>query len=418
MAQILIAWELGEAFGHLARVSRIAGCLLGRGHRVVCALKELPVGTGGGRVGGVPCVQAPLAGYGRPPGLGMPLNYADVLRCCGFAEPDDLAARLAGWRDLIGLSGADLVVGDHAPTALLAARLAGVAHLAVGNGFTIPPDVRPWPSIRPWERSSGARLHAAEGALDEVVETAERRIGCTRPVRIRELFGPQDVLDTFAELDHHGARGGANYAGPIFNLPDLPAARWRSAGRPRILAYLRPRVPAFAALLRALAACDAEVLCVAPGLPPAAAVRHSTASMRVYGEPLDLGPLLAGADLAVNYAGSGFVTQALLAGVPLLLSPRHVEQGLLARRVEALGAGRTIDAREGAGVLRAVVRDLLSQPCWRAAAQGFARRYRGFDTRFAVQATVDAIERQLARPSGTPAGFHPSSSEFSTPCMS
>lgn len=33
------------------------------------------------------------------------------------------------------------------------------------------------------------------------------------------------------------------------------------------------------------------------------------------------------------------VTQALLAGVPLLLHPKHVEQMLLARRIEAIGGG-------------------------------------------------------------------------------
>lgn len=37
MARILIAWELGEAFGHLARCLRLAQGLRQRGHTIVLA---------------------------------------------------------------------------------------------------------------------------------------------------------------------------------------------------------------------------------------------------------------------------------------------------------------------------------------------------------------------------------------------
>ena len=392
MARVLIAWELGEAFGHLARCLRLAEGLVARGHGVTLALKDVRLPAGQALTPGITVLAAPLtpqAGAGGSP----PVNYADVLRVSGFAEARDVAARLNAWQGMFSLVRPDVLVADHAPTALLAARLARIPHLSIGNGFAIPPALSPWPSIRPWEAVSDQALATAEARLDRVLDAAQQALSYTRTVRVRDLFGAHDILDTFAELDHYGARPDGHYVGPIVSVPQALRVAWQSQEGPKVLAYLRPAVPGFAAILQALARLDAEVLCVAPGMQPEAAKRLATRRLRIALAPVDLPPLFEHADLAIGYGNSGFSTQSLLAGVPLAMRPRHVEQALFAHRVEALGAGKLLGGRIDADSVTTSLQELLGSPACRQAARAFRDRHRHFSSEQAIEQSLSCIER-------------------------
>lgn len=393
MARILIAWELGEALGHLARALHLTLRLRERGHEVVLVLKRLPEPGDLAGLPGVLCLPAPPLRQSGPPDGIAPVNYADLLRCCGYADAAELAARLTCWRGLLARTCPDVLLADHAPTALLAARMEGVAHLAVGNGFAVPPRVDPWPSIRPWQAVDVGRLNGAERALDDVVDAALARQGFAARVRMRELYGAQDVLDTFPELDHYGARPEGCYVGPIMRVTEFRSVSWQPEDGHRVLAYLRTPMPGFGSLVKGLADSGAEVLCVVPGLPADAARGLATRRMRIACVPVALPALLREASLAVGYGSSGFATEALLAGVPVLSRPRHVEQALFARRIAALGAGRLLEGRLALGGVAEVVRDLLARPDSGAAARAFAERHHDYCPDGAVDRTVAAIER-------------------------
>lgn len=394
MANVLIAWELGGAFGHLARCLQLAEGLVARGHSVTLALKEVRLPAGQGLAPGITLLPAPLTrdrGTDRSP----PVNYADVLRVSGFADAQDVAARLNAWRGIFKLSRSDLLVADHAPTALLAAYLAETPHLSIGNGFPIPPPVYPWPSIRPWETVTDQTLMTAEARLDRVTEAAQKALGYTTKVHVRDLFGSYDVLDTFAELDHYGTRSDGRYVGPIVSVPQALRVAWQSREGTKVLAYLRPAVPDFHSILQALARLDAEVLCVAPGMSPEVAKRLSTRRFRIALVPVYLPPLLEQADLALGYGNSGFSTQALLAGVPLAMRPMHVEQALFAQRVVEQGAGKLLSGRLGAENTTASLRELLENPSYRDAANAFRGRQALHSSEHAVEQSLAHMERVL-----------------------
>ena len=304
-----------------------------------------------------------------------------------------MRARLNAWQGMFSLVRPDVLVADHAPTALLAARLAEVPYLSIGNGFAIPPSVSPWPSIRSWEAVSDQALTAAEARLDRVLDEAQRALGHTRTVRVRDLFGAHDILDTFAELDHYGARPDGRYVGPIGSVPQALHVAWQSRDGPKVLAYLRPAVPGFQSILQALARLDAEVLCIAPGMKPEMAKRCATRRLRIALAPVDLPPLLEHADLAIGYGNSAFTTQALLAGVPLAMRPRHVEQALFAHRVEALGAGKLLGGRIDAASVSASLQELLGNPAYRQAARSFRSRHADYSPSQAIEQSLFLIER-------------------------
>lgn len=297
----------------------------------------------------------------------------------------------------------------HRP-ALLAAHLARVTYLTVGNGFAIPPARAPWPSIQPWATISDEALTHAEAALNRVTDAAQKALGHTTAVRVRDLFGPRDILDTFAEIDHYGARPGARYIGPIVSVPDALQVTWQNQERPKVLAYLRPAVPGFTAIVKALTRLDAQVLCIAPGLTLDAAKSVATRRFRVALEPVNLSPLLDHADLAVGYGNCGFSSQALLAGVPMAMRPRYVEQALLAQRVEALGAGKLLNGPNDADNVTASLQDLLHRAGPRQAARAFRDRYRTFSIAQVIAHAVRLIEQ--AGPKDDCADSAPSHPDF------
>ncbi len=392
MARVLIAWELGEAFGHLARCLRLAEGLVARGHAVTLALKDIRLPAGPRLAPGITVLPAPLTLQAGAGGR-SPVNYADMLSVGSFADAQDVAARLNAWQGILTLLRPDVMVADHAPTALLAARLAGIPHLAIGNGFAIPPAIAPWPSIRPWETASDLDLTTAEERVDRVLGAAQKALGHTTAVRVRELFGSHDILDTFAELDHYGARSHGHYVGPIVSVTRARRVAWQSREGSKVLAYLRPAVPGFQSLLQALARLDAEVLCVAPGTSVDVAKRFATRRLRISLTPVDLPPLLEDADLAVSYGNGGFSTQALLVGVPLVMRPRHVEQALFAHRVQALGAGKLLSGRIDADSVTASCQELLGSQAYRQAARAFRDRHGRYSTAQAIEQSLTLIER-------------------------
>ncbi|MGH8758375.1 MAG: glycosyltransferase, partial [Burkholderiales bacterium] len=123
--------------------------------------------------------------------------------------------------------------------------------------------------------------------------------------------------------------------------------------------------------------------------------RFATRRMRISLAPVDLVPLLEHTDLAVGYGNSGFSTQALLAGVPLLMRPRHVEQALFAHRVEALGAGRLLNGRIDVDSITTTLQAMLHSPEHRHAAQAFRDRHHHFLPEQAIERALALVEQMF-----------------------
>jgi UDP:flavonoid glycosyltransferase YjiC (YdhE family) len=72
--------------------------------------------------------------------------------------------------------------------------------------------------------------------------------------------------------------------------------------------------------------------------------------------------------------------------------PGHLEQFMLARRVEEMGAGRLVNPEQPPGDLRAALADLIDNPVWRGNARAFAAKYAAFDQ----QAVTGNLVRRIA----------------------
>ena len=138
-------------------------------------------------------------------------------------------------------------------------------------------------------------------------------------------------------------------------------------------------------------------LCVVPGAPKALVSKHATSRLQIFGQPVDMAPLLVEADAVVSYGGAGVIAESLLAGVPMVLIPSQVEQYLGAKRVDALGAGKVLESERGVLAINAALEAVLNTPTIRGAVQQFAKKYQAWTparaTEMVARAILDAAQR-------------------------
>lgn len=327
------------------------------------------------------------------------MTYADIVLRFGYAEPRALFGLVGGWREAMRLTGARLVLADHAPTALLSARSMGLPVMLFSNGFTAPPRRSPLPNMRPWAPLPERTLKQLDATALVAINQVLTRYHCAPMARLADLFDvAEEALVTFPELDHYADRGPARYWGSLPSAGTGHRVAWPPGRTPRLFAYLRPESPHLEAVLAALLDLGQSTVVYFPNMPRAMASRFVAAHLHFLDRPADIEQMTREADAAITYASLATTTAFLLAGKPLLMLPGHLEQFLVARRVEEMGAGRMVNPEQPAGDLRGVIADLINRPSWCANARAFAAKYAAFDQRAVIGNLVRRIAELLAVP--------------------
>ena len=183
MARVLCAWEFGGDLGHVRRLLPIAAELRLQRHEVVFAFRDsffLESVQAQGFVGFVaPLLRAPATVNPSP------ISHSDILLNLGFDDRIALSGALRAWHSLLELVRPDFLLADYAPTALIAARAAGIKRGTIGSGFSLPLLRDPLPALRPWIRSDDgvpARDRRSAGECDSRLDEWGRcdAIGCAR----------------------------------------------------------------------------------------------------------------------------------------------------------------------------------------------------------------------------------------------
>lgn len=394
MSRIIFAWELGENLGHLTRDLPVADGLRALGHEVVFAVRDTTsakVLPGCERFN---FEQAPYASRRRS--TVPPASYAEILLVHGYAAPEALSRLTAGWERLFDTCQETLVVANHAPTAVLAARCGGLKCIATCIGFELPPvsdDPRPF---RQLDSNGRRRLVASEALVLQNINHVLSEHGAPPIQAVSELFAEAQVLmTTFPELDHYGERQGLTYIGPTGSLK-APTFEWPSSPRKKIFCYLRSTVPDVELTLEALAQMKLNSVCVLPDANEQFLERFSRTTVHITREPVDIANAVESSDLVVTY-GTGTMHDALSRGRPLLVCPQNVEQLLAGSRVAALGAGLVLPGGTPVNAIAQVIQILLSEAKYRIAAKRFSERYSGVTAASAVQAVVDLVERVIGK---------------------
>jgi len=391
VATILFAWELGGGLGHLTRLAPLAKNACKRGHRVFAALRDLSQAKkvfGGIRIR---YLQAPLRIQAAGDRIDPPRTFSHILHNIGFGRAEELEAMAEAWRNLYDFVKPDLIVFDHSPTALLAARGCRASRAVIGTGFEWPPDVYPLPNLRPWLGDAEEALRQDE---EKVLSNANRVLdiwGKAPLERLSQLYHQVELgfLTTFRELDHYPDRRGAEYWVPWADLggktPVWPARRGK-----RIYAYLKP-FPALPALLTTLNKLRCPTIVYVDGIDTKLQQCFRSATLHFENEPLDLRQVGTTCDLAILNGNHGTTVSMLLAGKPMLHVPIYLEQALTGEAVMRIGAGLATPSTKPDRIEAALIALLYSQK-YSESARCFSANYSGFRAERQIEKVAQRVE--------------------------
>jgi UDP:flavonoid glycosyltransferase YjiC (YdhE family) len=389
--------------GHIDRLLVLARALRARGHEAFFVLRDLSrahprVVAEGFAVGQAPVWLPRLA---NPPRLN---NYAAVLASAGWLDAPGLAGLLTGWRSWMDLLQPDLLLCDHAPTALLAARGRPLPMWCVGSGFELPPTADGFfPSFAAGNPKELAACPLYDRTVLAPANAALEMLKEPPLARLTELFAPaRKALTSLPELAHYDGYGEeVRWAGPLFTADAGQPPPWPVGAEARVFVYLDPGHAEFDALMGALRASGQRCLVYARGLAPQATARLAGPQLRFVDTPLRMDQTLADVDLVISHGGQGTVAAAALAGKPQLLLPNHAEQAMTARRLAIAGLALTIEPGSSGHPWASLLRQAIAPGPMRDAAAAFAARHAEQTPQRTGERLADWLEASLAQPQPT-----------------
>jgi hypothetical protein len=341
--RVLLAWEFGSNWGHLATLLPLAQGLRARGHEVVFAVRGLDGDLSLLTSAGFACLPMPIAIAPLQQLHNAPVRgYADVLARGGFADVRALTQLTLAWAGLLRYVSPDVVVCKYAPLAEFATRDRPV--VSIGSGFELSPLTTPLPS---W----GALSVQDRQGLNDVEESICSAMNAACQGTDRESFGSvaaafshtSRFLLTWPELDHFGARPAELYLGgaedlseSVKNYPALDSFL-NDFKAPATFAYLRLGAVWLQTFLQAVQSQKAPrvIIVVDPTLTQDECSMLSGEHQIVISQPVNLNVVMPHVDTLICHSGHGMVVCALKHRKRLIMLPQYTEQTMLARRVIA-----------------------------------------------------------------------------------
>jgi len=374
MAKIVFAWELGSGYGHIAKFLQVAHELSKRGHQIFCIAKELQHLAPRIQSSRITLLQAPVWQQEK---VGVTSYcYAELLLNIGYYDNLQIQGKLMAWQSLYDLIKPDLLIAEHAPTALLAAHGRGFPATTLGTGFFTPPACFPAPAFYSDANLGDDQLILFEQKILLQINHALGNLGLPLLKNLTDIFKCDDIfLCTHKELDHYPGRKHAEYLGAHYELPCNDKAEWPDHIGPKIFAYLKPGFSEIEKMLQALKLTEASIIVHAPAFSENLLKKYSSPHIQFYNNAINIDLIGTQVTLAICHAGHGTITNMLLKGVPLLLIPMQMEQLVLATRVKDLGAAEIISPMDPIRNYRKTIKRLLNNQEYKKQAIAFSRLY-------------------------------------------
>lgn len=335
MPSVLIGWELGAGSGHIQRLIPIVGAYLQEGWTVVAAVRDVRMASerfGQFRTaldaGHLTVIQAPIFLH-RSSVTGPVSSLAEIFAQIGFADAQLLRPVVRAWEQLISRIRPAVILSDASPSLNITAN-GRVPVMAIGNGWTIPPDLPELPAL-----IGGYALKTISHASAQILEAVEHvsRRGITHFTAL--LRGAENFVCTFEALDpYQPYRREPYYWSPEIERPsEIPVSDPESK-RETALIYLPKGHPAVLAVIKGAAMTPLLQRAYFGGDDPPA-----VGNLQVSRTPIDFRSAMPGSQLIIHHGGLGTALLGLVHRVPQLICCADLEKILIARGIAASGAG-------------------------------------------------------------------------------
>lgn len=380
---LVYCWELGQGYGHVLSIRALVHSLLADGWRISAIVAE-PHKVRRMLPAAVDVIAMPTL---RPEKLYDPtLNLAEVLLNNDFAEPQRLQVRAEQWQRLFGQLQPDVVLIDHAPTALLTAHLLQIRRALLGTGFFISPAGQALPVFSPF------RLQTSTAEARLVTQLNQVRLNgqSAQLSTVAELFQQADerFLCTFAQLDHFGLRTDEDYWGAVFDFDYGELPQWQARSGLKIFMYLHADYPELTTVLDMINAMPCNTLVHVGG---GQADPGRWPQLRFRTEPQHLGQVAQLADLVICHAGHATIAGMLLRQKPLLLLPKQLEQLILSERLWSQQLALFLPLGGDFSLLPQMIETMTKDQGLRQRLAAFAAYYAGFQQAELTEGMRDAL---------------------------
>lgn len=383
---LLLAWELGEGLGHLPPLKAVAQAFKPLGVKIVFALRETQHAAPALKDVGAELLVAPhWAKPSKPPFKSG--SFADILGANGYATAEQAAAIIGAWDRVIDHVKPDVIVCDHAPSAMVSAY-GRVPVAFVGNGFAVPPaDEANFPPYTP-----GQGEPEGQSIVHDAISGALRRLGRAAPPTITAPFkGDFRGVYSFPLIDSYRSVRRERVLGPIEPQPPLvPFPDQR-----RLFVYSALDFARIDELIQCILDIGPEASVFLRGnLGPRAAILRSR-GVEVFDKPPPFSEVMPRASVVFSHAGSGFTNAALASGRPHITFPRHFEAKASAMGLEQAGCGIRLETLD-VGTFRNAYQRANMDTAMRAAAQSVGADAQAFvSAARAHDVTIEAVRRLL-----------------------
>ena len=382
--RILLGWEFGSGFGHIASLQGIAKRIQ---ESLPCSFLYALRAPENGQRSGIPGTNIIAAPFPkRAPNAKLPParnTYGEFVSEALMFDEGIFAFRLAGWNKIINDFKPHLIIADYAPGLSLFARGRWPV-LAIGNGYTLPPaELEVFPPMTGWNRP----VYGSEPEIMGWLNGDLKRAGAKPIERLPQLNEATAYgLMTIPIFDPYKAFRKQDYLS--VEIPGgAPTPRPSHGGA---IAYFHEKTQLNEEVITGLGQLEIDTD-VYFGMSMRSVKRKFKGSrVTVADAPFALGKDMPGKAVAVHRGGLGFTIAALLAGVPQVVVYEHDEARFQAESIQKAGAGLSaLLSKITARTLAEAVQYVSASAAMQERAMKLAEAHAHFRNATPVQAVAD-----------------------------
>lgn len=393
MAKILLAWELGANAGYAHPLGVIALELKNRGHTVLVGVKNIAAGERYLASLGIDVIQAPIWNRCINHCVHSAVNYAELLMLSGYLDIEQVAGQIRSWINIIKMFEPNMILANHSPGVLLAARVLGIHAAQMGTGFCIPPLLQHMPSMQPWAKISRERFVSSEERVLRIINQALQRCEGEILGDLSHIFDIPCYLNTFPETDHYGMRENVRYWGVIQSSYSAEEPYWPKQEGPRVYVYMQSDASPYKALMKSLVNLGWPTLVVSRGINDKEEGLLNADNISFSPTLVKLESVAEQADVIITNCNHGTTVELLRRGGKLLVIPLQVEQTMLAHRLSEHGL--VIFALPNLSDYSELIREVHDSTELDVNVSEFHRNYGNTKPQYQLTALVDDIESRL-----------------------